>query len=72
MNVDEFFCIEKSNRIKENVDINKIYDKGFTTKENGHGYGLSLLRKIVNANEEIFNDIKIVNNVFTQIVKIKK
>lgn len=69
---DEYFYIEVSNRIKENIDINKIYDKSYTTKENGHGYGLSLLNKIVSENDKIINNIRIMNNIFTQIVKIKK
>lgn len=71
MYVDICFIIEISNRIKENIDVNKIFEKGFTTKDKGHGYGLSLLNKIVNENEKIVNDIRIVNNIFTQIVKIK-
>lgn len=71
MYVDNLFIIEISNRIKENIDINKISNNGYTTKEKGHGYGLSLLNKIVNENDKIFNDIRIVNNIFTQIIKIK-
>ena len=71
MYVDEFFFIEVSNRIKDNFDINKISEKGYTTKTKGHGYGLSLLTKIVNENNNIYNEIRIVNNIFTQIVKIK-
>ena len=71
MYVDEYFFIEVSNKIKGNIDINKIKENGYTTKTNGHGYGLSLLDKIVNENSQIFNNIKIINNIFTQIVKIK-
>ncbi len=71
MYVDDYFIIEISNRIKDDVDVNKIFEKGYTTKDKGHGYGLSLLNKIVNENEKIINDIRIVNDIFTQIVKIK-
>lgn len=71
MYVDELFFIEISNRIKENINMDKIIEKGYTTKDSGHGYGLSLLNKIINENEEIYNEIRIVNNIFTQIVKIK-
>ncbi len=71
MYVDDLFFIEVSNRIKENIDINKINEKGYTTKEKGHGYGLNLLNKIVNENDNIDNEIKVVNDIFTQIVKIK-
>lgn len=71
MYVDDMFIIEVSNRIKDDVDLSKIYDRGYTSKEKGHGYGLSLLKKIVGENENIINELKIVNNIFTQVVKIK-
>ena len=71
MYTDDDFIIEISNRIKDEIDLNKIYEKGYTSKKKGHGYGLSLLKKIVDENEQIRNEVKIVNNIFTQIVKIK-
>lgn len=71
MYVDDMFIIEVSNRIKDDVDLSKIYEKGYTSKEKGHGYGLSLLKKIVDENEKIDNEVKIINNIFTQIIKIK-
>ena len=71
MYVDSLFFIEISNRIKDDVDLNKIYEKGYTNKEKGHGYGLSLLKKIVNENDNIINEVSITNNIFTQIIKIK-
>lgn len=71
MYVDDMFIIEVSNRIKDDVDLSKIYEKGYTSKEKGHGYGLSLLKKIVDENEKIENEVKIINNIFTQIIKIK-
>ena len=71
MYTDDMFIIEVSNRIKDDVDLSKIYDKGYTSKEKGHGYGLSLLKKIVDENEKIMNEVKIVNNIFTQVIKIK-
>ena len=71
MYLDDEFIIEVSNRIKDNIDINKIYDKGYTSKEKGHGYGLSLLKKIVDENCKINNEVKIINNIFTQQIKIK-
>ncbi len=71
MYLDNKFIIEVSNRIKEDVDLSKIYEKGYTSKEKGHGYGLSLLKKIVDENDKINNEVKIINNIFTQIIKIK-
>ncbi len=71
MYVDDMFIIEVSNRIKDDIDLSKIYDKGYTSKQKGHGYGLSLLKKIVDENDNIINEVKIVNNIFTQVIKIK-
>ena len=71
MYIDELFVMEVSNRIKDNIDLDKIYDKGYTSKEKGHGYGLSLLKKIVNENIIVTNELKITNDIFTQIIKIK-
>lgn len=71
MYVDGMFIIEVSNRIKDYLDLSKIYDKGYTSKEKGHGYGLSLLKRIVDENDNIINEVKIVNNIFTQVIKIK-
>lgn len=71
MYIDELFVIEVSNRIKDNIELDKIYDKGYTSKEKGHGYGLSLLKKIIDENTNITNELKIINDIFTQIIKIK-
>ena len=71
MYIDELFVIEVSNRIKDNIDLDKIYDKGYTSKAKGHGYGLSLLKKIVDENTNVINELKITNDIFTQIIKIK-
>lgn len=71
MYIDELFVIEVSNRIKDNIELDKIYEKGYTSKEKGHGYGLSLLKKIIDENTNITNELKIINNIFTQIIKIK-
>ena len=71
MYIDELFVIEVSNRIKDNIELDKIYDKGYTSKEKGHGYGLSLLKKIIDKNDNVINELKITNDIFTQIIKIK-
>lgn len=71
MYIDELFVMEVSNRIKDNIELDKIYDKGYTSKEKGHGYGLSLLKKIIDKNDNVINELKITNDIFTQIIKIK-
>lgn len=42
---DNLLNIEVSNNYRNTIDIDKIYDKGYTTKGKGHGYGLSLVKK---------------------------
>lgn len=71
MYVDDLFFIEVSNKVNNTIDITKIKEKGYTTKGDEHGYGLNLLEKIIKDNNRIYNEVKIINNVFTQIVKIK-
>jgi len=68
---DNVFIIETSNKCKEVPDLDKIDNKGYTTKESGHGYGLSLLKEICEKNKGIINERKIMSNIFTQIIKIK-
>ena len=68
---EDLFIIEVSNHFKELPDLTKINNKGFTTKGKGHGYGLSLLKKIEEENQYITNETKITKDIFTQVIKIK-
>ena len=71
MYVDDCFNIEISNHFVNDIDINKIFNKGYTTKAEGHGYGLTLLKQIVDSNDNIINEVKVINGLFIQIIKIK-
>ena len=63
-------CIKVSNNYHENIDISKINAAGYTTKEKGHGYGLSLVSEIINQNDLLENETNINKNVFSQTLKI--
>ena len=63
--------IEVSNNYISKIEIEKIYNIGYTTKGKGHGYGLSLVKKIIDENNKLENKIKISKDVFTQIISIK-
>ena len=45
-------------------------DEGFTTKGDGHGYGLSLVKKIVSESDVFVNERQVNNNIFKQIIKV--
>lgn len=67
----EHFIIEVSNKCESIPDLSKLDEKGYTTKSEGHGYGLSLLKEIIGNNDTFINERSINKNIFTQIIKIK-
>ena len=60
-----------ANYFKDQLDMVKLGTKGYTTKGEGHGYGLALAKKIVKANFQIYNETQIIKNIFEQTLKIK-
>ena len=69
---DKKLNIKISNMIKDKIEIDRIYNEGYTTKDEGHGYGLSLVRKIINNNNLLQNTAEINKNTFSQILTINK
>ena len=63
--------IKISNNYKSKIDINVINKDGYTTKGEGHGYGLSLVETIINNNGLLENKTEISNKCFSQIVSVK-
>ena len=68
---DNTICIKVSNNYKGNIEIAKINDEGYTTKGEGHGYGLSLVKKIIDNNSIFEHKTEISKNIFSQILIIK-
>ena len=64
-------CIAISNNFEGEIDFEKMYNPGYTTKEKGHGYGLSLAREIIESNDKLSSEREIKDNIFKQILKIK-
>ena len=62
--------IKVSNNFYGLIDLNKIYDLGYTTKGQGHGYGLSMVKNIVSKNNHLSNNTEISKNIFSQILVI--
>lgn len=64
-------CIAISNNFEGEIDFEKMDNPGYTTKENGHGSGLSLAREIIESNDKLSSEREIKDNIFKQILKIK-
>lgn len=64
-------CIAISNNFEGEIDFEKMDNLGYTTKENGHGYGLSLAREIIESNDKLSSEREIKDNIFKKILKIK-
>ena len=68
---DENLIIRISNNYEGLLDINKIDEKGYTSKGSGHGYGLPLTKKLINNNSRLSNNKSISGNIFSQELVIK-
>lgn len=68
---DENFCFSISNNFSGFIDLEKIDNIGYSSKGTGRGYGLSLVKKIVNNNGLITINREIIGDMFKQTIKIK-
>lgn len=66
----DYFVISISNNYQGKIDLQRMNEKGYTTKEEGHGYGLSLVKEIIDKNIIFKNEKSICGNVFIQKIKI--
>lgn len=68
---DGKLVIDVSNRFSGKVDLDKLDEEGYTTKGDGHGYGLSLVKKIMSETDIFENERSIKKDVFKQVIKVK-
>lgn len=68
---DDTLNIAITNNYDGNIDIDNIDNVGYSTKGKNHGYGLSLVKQILNNNKKIKNIRRISEDEFTQELKIK-
>lgn len=62
-----------SNTYKGCVNLSKLDKEGYTTKGNGKGYGLSLVKDIINRKKDVFSSERQVNGpYYVQKLYIKK
>ena len=53
------------------LDINNIYEKGYSTKGKSHGYGLSLVKNILENSDIFSSETTTCNGIYTQKLNIK-
>ena len=63
--------ISVSNNYARIIDLDKLEEKGYTSKEKGHGYGLTLAKEIIDNNKKLSNSKVITKDSFSQMLKIK-
>lgn len=64
-------CIVISNTYIGEINIQNVNKTGFTTKGKGHGYGLSLVRNILNNNKRFENSTEITETLYIQKLIVK-
>jgi two-component system sensor histidine kinase AgrC len=71
MKIDgSYLLISIGNTYSDDINIDKIGKKGFSTKGIGHGFGLSLVKDISKSNNKIETLTDVNNNMFKQIIMI--
>ena len=69
---DDNIVFEISNTFKGPINIEKIGDKGYSTKGDGHGYGLALVNDLISKNNNLKQCREINANYYIQKLYIKK
>lgn len=68
---EDFFEVIVENSFRKELDLNRIHEKGYTTKgENNKGIGLYLAKKILSKYDNVLNNTYVRNNYFIQQIVI--
>ena len=67
----EYLIFSVSNEYHKELDFDVLGKIKFTTKGENHGYGLQLVKELVDSHSEIFNQTEVKGNLFVQKVGIK-
>lgn len=63
--------IKISNNYAGKIEVDKVFNEGYTTKGKNHGYGLSLVKKIVDSNNFFEIQTEVSKKIFSQTLRIK-
>lgn len=69
---EDVFIINITNTFDNTKNKDNIYKAGVSTKGGNHGYGLSLVKKLVHHNKQLKTYHEINEDQFTQVLKIYK
>ena len=68
--LDDKLNISIGNNFEGVINFEKIDEKKYTTKGEGRGYGLALVKELVNKNSRLENIRMVNDDVFIQVLKI--
>ncbi|MFD5173939.1 GHKL domain-containing protein, partial [Bacillus mycoides] len=71
MDAEQYFVVRNSSNYKE-IDLQKIYEKNYSSKEEGRGYGLFSLKRIINKTNNATLETTYMSPHFTQTFILKK
>ncbi len=66
--IDNEFVIIVANNFEGDLDLNEMDNIGYTTKGSGHGYGLALMKQLIDKNSRLYNKKNIYGQKFVQKV----
>lgn len=69
--VDNYFVIEIANNFNGELLLDEMYNPGFSSKGMDRGYGLAIVKKIIDENKNFKNIQKINKDIFIQELRIK-
>lgn len=69
---DDEIIFSLSNNYNGNINFDKVDKEGYTTKGNGKGYGLPLVKDILNHNDNLSQERSLNGIYYVQKLKIKK
>ncbi len=68
---EKYLVIKLTNNYEGVLEIDKMDEPGYSTKNGEHGYGLYIVKDIINKNHNLHHVQWIDGNLFSQIIKIE-